>query len=297
MSPENEAEEAVASALCLPALAAKDGWMPRSAARPSADFPFGLSELAAKASLRGAASEPSCESESARSRSDASCCSCSLTRPRFTFNTWRHHGGTLGSLLSSLGGVAKCFLFLGRPLPRLLAQISLLLPVGALQLGQVDAVFHFHRVQHVNGQFTVQLQRKGGGGTTRRMCSISRWAIWLSSAIPSSATISSAPVLLPCAPMEACPMSVRVGSVSGRAWAISLAASRANIPAMGNKLVFDGSSFCGLTSASSSLEWRRWAEWAGWAGWAEGNGGAAVAGERERWGGTTSVFAAEAAGT
>lgn len=48
---------------------------------------------------------------------------------------------------------------------------------------------------------------------------------------------------------------------------------------------FDGSSFCGLMSASSSLEWR----------WTEGKG-AAEAGEREWWGGTTSVFDAVGAG-
>ena len=48
---------------------------------------------------------------------------------------------------------------------------------------------------------------------------------------------------------------------------------------------FDCSSFCGLMSASCSRGCR----------WAEGKG-AAEAGERERWGGMTSVLAAVGAG-
>lgn len=129
-------------------------------------------------------------------------------------------------LLSSLVGVAKCFLFLGRPLPRLvrlrlssscswrsltqqnnfkrvlvqerrhggifrtfviisrssdsyskcassvkknlplvsasleLAELSLLLFIRLLQLSQADTEFHFHCVQHIQRQFTVQLQRE-----------------------------------------------------------------------------------------------------------------------------------------
>lgn len=68
--------------LRLPTLAG--GWTPRSLALPSADLPFDLSGLEVGSGLREAASELSCESESARSRSDASC-SCSHTWLRFSF--------------------------------------------------------------------------------------------------------------------------------------------------------------------------------------------------------------------
>lgn len=41
------------------------------------------------------------------------------------------------------------------------AQISLLLLVHPLQLGQADTVLHFHCVQHVHRHFTVQLKGTG----------------------------------------------------------------------------------------------------------------------------------------
>ncbi len=76
--------DSLAAILCFPPLV--DEWMPCSFIRLSADLPFDLSNLEFEMNLRDALSELSCESDSALSRSDASC-SCSQTWPRFAFNT------------------------------------------------------------------------------------------------------------------------------------------------------------------------------------------------------------------
>lgn len=82
----SEAEDLAAN-LCFPALV--DKWTPCSFIWRSPDLPFDLSDLELEESLRDTASELSCESESALSRSDASC-SCSHICPRFAFNPWQH---------------------------------------------------------------------------------------------------------------------------------------------------------------------------------------------------------------
>lgn len=99
--PGSEAE-ALAAILCFPPLT--DEWIPRSFPRLSVDLPFDLSALGSEVSLRHALSEPSCVSDRALSRSDASC-SCSHTWPRFAFNTWEQGRRWL---IHQCGGLREC---------------------------------------------------------------------------------------------------------------------------------------------------------------------------------------------